>query len=96
MIRDPNTSNGVGKTWAGTSVDRVEREDEHECRGVASSGEKDRERERGKDKDREGNGRETKNGKEKGINHICPYNSSSSSTLDQLLHSQLLLRLLRS
>ena len=54
MIRDPNTpSNGVGKTWAGTGVDRVEREDEYECGGVASSGEKDREREKERDKERE-------------------------------------------
>ena len=54
MIREPNTpSNGVGKTWAGTDVDRVEREDEYECGGAASSGEKDREREKERDKDRE-------------------------------------------
>ena len=54
MIRDPNTpSNGVGKTWAGTDMDRVEREDEYECGGAVSSGEKDRERERERDKDRE-------------------------------------------
>jgi serine/threonine-protein kinase TTK/MPS1 len=54
MIRDPNTpSNVVGKTWAGTGVDRVEKEDEYECGGVASSGERDRERGRERDKDRE-------------------------------------------
>ena len=54
MIRDPNTpSNGVGKTWAGTGVDRVEREDEYECGGAPSSGERDREREKERDKDRE-------------------------------------------
>ena len=29
MIRDPDTpSNGLGKTWVCTGVDRVEREDE--------------------------------------------------------------------
>ena len=51
MIRDPNTpSNGVGKTWAGTDV---EREDEYECGGAPSSVERDRERERERDKDRE-------------------------------------------
>jgi len=34
IIRDPNTpSNGVGKTGGVTGVDRVEREDEHECGG---------------------------------------------------------------
>ena len=54
MIRDPNApSNGVGKTWAGAGVDRVEREDDYECGGAASSGERDRERERERDKDRE-------------------------------------------
>jgi serine/threonine-protein kinase TTK/MPS1 len=54
MIRDPNTpSNVVGKTWAGTGVDRVEGEDEYECGGVASSGERDREREKEREKDRE-------------------------------------------
>ena len=54
MIRDPSApSNGVGKTWAGTGVDRVEREDDYECGGAASSGERDRERERERDKDRE-------------------------------------------
>ena len=52
MIRDPNTpSNVVGKTWAGTGVDRVEREDEYG--GVASSGERERERERGWERERE-------------------------------------------
>ena len=46
MIRDPNApSNGVGKIWAGTGVDRVEREDDYEGGGAASSGERDRERE---------------------------------------------------
>ena len=54
MIRDPNVpSNGVGKTWAGTGVDRVEREDDYEGGEAASSGERDRERERERDKDRE-------------------------------------------
>ena len=54
MMRDPNAPvNGVGKTWAGAGVDRAEREDDYECGGVASSGEKDRERERERDKDRE-------------------------------------------
>lgn len=53
MIRDPNTpSNGVGKTWAGTGVDRVE-EDEYECGGAASSRERDREREKEREKERE-------------------------------------------
>ena len=54
MIRDPNTpSNGVGKTWAGTGMDRVEKEDEYEGGGAPSSGERDRERERDKDRERE-------------------------------------------
>ena len=38
---------------AGTGVDRVEREDDYEGGGAASSGERDRERERERDKDRE-------------------------------------------
>jgi hypothetical protein len=43
------------------------------------------------------NAKETENAKEKGINHICPYSSNSNSIiLNQLLHSQLLLRLRRS
>jgi serine/threonine-protein kinase TTK/MPS1 len=54
MIRDPNTpSNGVGKTWAGTSADRAEREDEHEYGGLPSSGERERERQRERDKDQD-------------------------------------------
>ena len=65
---------------------RVEREDDYEYGGVASFGE--REIRTGK-----GNGdeKETESEKEKGINK-CPY-SSNSSILNQLLHSQLLLRL---
>lgn len=53
-IRDTNMpSNAVGKTWAGTSVDEAEREDDHEYGGAASSGEREHERERERDKDRE-------------------------------------------
>lgn len=54
MMRDPNTpSNGVGKTWAGTSADRAEKEDEYEYGGVPSSGERERERQREMDKDKD-------------------------------------------
>ena len=54
MIRDPNApSDGVGKTLAGTGIDRDEREDDYEGGGAASSGERDRERERERDKDQE-------------------------------------------
>lgn len=54
MIRDANApSNAIGKTWAGTSVDEAEREDDYEYGGAASSGERERERERERDKDRE-------------------------------------------
>ncbi|KAF8817037.1 kinase-like protein [Phlegmacium glaucopus] len=54
MIRDPSAPpNAIGKTWAGTAVDKVEREDEYEYGGAASSGERERDRERGRDKDRE-------------------------------------------
>jgi serine/threonine-protein kinase TTK/MPS1 len=59
MIGDPNaSSNGIGKTWAGTGVDRVEREDDYEYGGVASFGERERGREI---RTRKGNG----DGKEK-------------------------------
>ena len=53
MIRDSNTpSNVVGKTWVGTGVDKVERDD-YEYGGATSSEERERERERERDKERE-------------------------------------------